>query len=56
MNVNCRREGTACTMDGILHDQLLSIWFVPNVNQAAMIDPKYQVVLYMEVKMGRSWG
>jgi hypothetical protein len=38
-------EGKPCRILGILQDQLLAMEKVPNVAQAAMMDPRYQVVL-----------
>ena len=46
-------DGKAMTRVGALHDQLLAMLLVPNVSQAATIEPMYQVVLYMVVKMAR---
>jgi hypothetical protein len=39
-------EGRAWTMEGMRHDHWLSMLLVPYVSHAAMMEPKYQVVLY----------
>lgn len=39
------KDGTACTIDGMRHDQLLLMLLVPYVNHAATMEPPYQVVL-----------
>ena len=43
INTNCRTDGSACTRLGARQAQSLGIRSVPNVSQAAIIDPKYQV-------------
>lgn len=40
-----KKGKTACTMDGIRHDQEVERWPVPNVNHEAMIEPRYQSTL-----------
>lgn len=50
-------DGIACRMDGILHDMEFWIRKVPNVVQAAMIDPEYPGVIFQcASRRGTSFG